>query len=495
MVTTLDFGDNGLTVDGTFIGFPLTTAKTREVFGEPRLTAGKDHAVQTWDALGIKTFGPLDGTLVSILDVFPAGRDNDNYAYNPTSGFPGQLSVNGVHIDAVAFQPGFAADKLYLPIGPYMLSRALDRPGGGFYDFFIQRTDVDYFSRADGVAEAVQNLVISWRQALAPTHVVDLSAAGVTIDETLVTLPTTPAVLTSLLGEPREVPSVSDDAVDWLWDSLGLRASGLRGTVAAFAVVDGVGDSAAPRTAATGIRLTVGDADPTSVIWDATTTFAREKTLGSNVLTRGAYPGDVYWELATTREVVAVAAASSIAEPAVVERVEAPSGEVKSTVPVTAAVAPAPVRGRAKNNYTLKPLVEPVLSFADFGVKLQVIEELMFRQSKLKPRFELEDFANWFPDRLIDAATETDIPEVRAYFEALPIPSRFAYDVKSLTAAPDAAVLHELRATSPVPLSSLDDLAQLPYLKKVVLAFSQDASGVQALEARGVTVEKPSLPD
>ena len=37
-------------------------------------------------------------------------------------------------------------------------------------------------------------------------------------------------------------------------------------------------------------------------------------------------------------------------------------------------------------------------------------------------------------------------------------------------------------------VKSLDDLAQFPYLKKVALAFSQDATGVEALEARGITV-------
>jgi len=493
MVTTLDFGDDGLTVDGTLIGFPLTTAKTREVFGEPRLTAGKDHAVQTWDALGIKTFGPLDGTLVSILDVFPLGRDGENYAYNPADGFPGQLSVNGVHIDAVTFLPGFAFDKLYLPIGPYMLSRALDRPGGGFYDFFIQRTDVDYFSRPDDVPPAEQHLAVYWRQPGAPAHSVDFGAAGVTIDGTLVELPTPPATFVELLGEPRE--QAADDAVDWLWDSLGLRASGLPGVVAAFAVVDGVGDAAAPRSAASEIHLTVSGAAPVDVAWDTSSTFARTASLGSNELTRGAYPGDVYWELATTRHVTAVV--SPIAAPvAAVVAAAAPLAAValaKAPEPVQAAAAA--VRGAAKNNYALRTLVEPVLTFSDFGLKLQVIEELMYRQSKLKPKFELPDFANWLPDRLIDLAEERVgvIEEARAFFEALPVPSRFAYDVKTLTINPLAEVLREIYpafdgTTHEFDVKSLDDLAQFPYLKKVALAFSQDATGVEALEARGITV-------
>lgn len=482
MVNTIDFSADGITVDGTLIGFPLTTAKTRAVFGQPRLSNGKDHAVQTWDALGIKTFGPLDGTLVSILDVFPDGRNDENYSYNPTGGFPGTITVNGVHVDAVGFTPGFAADKLYLELGPYILSRALDRPGGGFYDFFIRRSDADYFSRADGVKAAKQRLAVRWTQPADPAHTIDLSAAGVAIDDIIVALPADPSDLVELLGAPRE--QATDAASHWFWDDLGLRASGLPGVVAAFAVVDGVGGPDSPRSPATGIHLTIGGAEPTAASWDTETPFARTVRLGDAMLERSAQPGDVHFELRTLQEVRAVTPRSVPVVPAVVAAAAA------------AVAAPvATLRTIAKGDYTIKNLVEPVLTFTDFGVKLQVIEELMYKQSKLKPRFDIEDFTAWLPDRVVDLAAEggAPIPEARVYFENLPIPSRFAYDVKSLEVSPTATVFSQLQplgTPTPVELDSLDDLAQFPYLKKVTLEFSQDAAGVESLEKRGVTVTK-----
>ncbi|MGV8883969.1 MAG: DUF6892 domain-containing protein [Microbacteriaceae bacterium] len=502
MVNTIDFSADGITVDGTLIGFPLTTAKTREVFGEPRLSTGKDHAVQTWDHLGLKTFGPLDGTLVAILDVFPEGRDDDNYSYNPTGGFPGTITIDGVHVDAVQFDPGFAADKLYRELGPFIVSRALDRPGGGFYDFFIRRADADYFSRPEGVEAAEQHLATRWTQPEQPIHSVDFSAAGVTIDGTLVALPAAPAVFEKLLGTAREqVVSTTggrstDAAADLFWDAFGLRASGPTGVVAAFAVVDGVGDSRAPLSPASGIRLTVNGAHPAETSWGSSAAFERSVRLGENVLSRVAQPQQLFWQLATTQAVRPVERASqSLKFPA---KLPAPTvlpvaGAVSAAVAAAVASPLSTLRSVAKGDYTIKNLVEPVLVFTDFGVKLQIIEELMFKQNKLKPRFDLEDFTNWLPDRVVDLAAEggAPIPEARVYFENLPIPARFAYDVKALTISPSSTVFTQMQplgTPEPVEISSLDDLAQFPYVKKVTLEMSQDTAGIDTLESRGVTV-------
>jgi hypothetical protein len=495
MVQNIDFSDRGITVDGESLGFPLTTARTREVFGEPRVTPGAEYLVQTWDSVGIKTFGPLDGTLVSILDVFVEGRSLETHTFNPTQGFSGTITVNGALVDSVVFEPGFGPDKLYAQLGPYILSRALDRPGGGFYDFFIRREDSDYFTRAEGIAAAVQALAIRWFQPAAATHAVDLGARGVTIDGTVLQLPTTPDALATILGAPRE--ERSGDTVDWFWDELGLQATGMPGIVAAFSVVDGASGPHAPATSATSIHLTIDGSQPTAVSWDSTSATSRTKRLGDNELVRGALPTRSFWELETLSEIDYVAPVENeTPEPVVEEETPAASEEptevaAEPTQPAAPAPTPPPIRGRAKNDYTLKKLVEPVLTFTDPAVKLLVIEELMFRQSKLKPRFEIRDFANWLPERLIDVDAEgaTDIPEARAYFEALPVPSRFAYDVKALTIGATNDVAREIAplgdGRTPAP-TSLADLAQLPYLKKVTLEV--DVPGAEALTSRGITV-------
>ena len=504
MVQNIDFSDRGITVDGEFLGFPLTTARTREVFGEPRVTPGAEYLVQTWDTVGIKTFGPLDGTLVSILDVFVEGRNLETHTFNPTQGFAGTITVNGALVDSVVFEPGFGADKLYAQLGPYILSRALDRPGGGFYDFFIRREDSDYFTRAEGIAAAVQALAIRWFQPAAATHAVDLGARGVTIDGTVLQLPTTPDALSAILGDARE--ERTGDTVDWYWDDLGLQANGMPGIVAALsvidaAVVDGASGPNAPSARATSIHLTIDGAEPTAVAWDTTTATSRTKRFGDNELVRGALPSRSFWELSTLTEIEYVEPVHSAAPEPVVEEsqphAEAEPLEAEAESGVEAEVEEPtltpPTRGRAKNDYTIKKLVEPVLTFTDPAVKLLVIEELMFRQSKLKPRFEIRDFANWLPERLIDVDAEgaSDIPEALAYFEALQVPSRFAYDVKSLTIGATNEVAREIAplgdGSTPAP-RSLADLAQFPYLKKVTLEV--DVPGAEALASRGITVLK-----
>ncbi|WP_051507201.1 DUF6892 domain-containing protein [Saccharibacillus sacchari] len=61
------------------------------------------------------------------------------------------------------------------------------------------------------------------------------------------------------------------------------------------------------------------------------------------------------------------------------------------------------------------------ISFADFNFKLAVIEELMYKQNVLTPRFDVGVFVQEYALREISIAEEGDrpIPEVREYFERL----------------------------------------------------------------------------
>ena len=62
--------------------------------------------------------------------------------------------------------------------------------------------------------------------------------------------------------------------------------------------------------------------------------------------------------------------------------------------------------------------------FRDFGLKLLVIEELMYRQQVLRPQFDIRAFAAEYRKREINVERDgyAIIPEAKAYFANLPIP-------------------------------------------------------------------------
>lgn len=75
-----------------------------------------------------------------------------------------------------------------------------------------------------------------------------------------------------------------------------------------------------------------------------------------------------------------------------------------------------------------------VISFEDFNFKLAVIQELMYHQDILEPKFDLYDFVDWYKDRDIDIEDEgyDFIPEVTQWFRTLPITEEHAQHVTQL---------------------------------------------------------------
>ncbi|MGD7704853.1 DUF6892 domain-containing protein [Microlunatus sp. Y2014] len=75
-----------------------------------------------------------------------------------------------------------------------------------------------------------------------------------------------------------------------------------------------------------------------------------------------------------------------------------------------------------------RPKVFPIAGpkenrFADLGLKLLVIEELMYRQGVLEPKFDVREFAREYDKREISVEDDgyKPIPEVQRYFKHLPI--------------------------------------------------------------------------
>ncbi|WBQ02186.1 DUF6892 domain-containing protein [Kribbella sp. CA-293567] len=72
--------------------------------------------------------------------------------------------------------------------------------------------------------------------------------------------------------------------------------------------------------------------------------------------------------------------------------------------------------------------------FKDFGLKLLVIEELMYRQRVLEPRFDVHEFAQEYDKREISVEQDgyAIIPEVQRYFRNLAIPDELLARVETL---------------------------------------------------------------
>ena len=74
------------------------------------------------------------------------------------------------------------------------------------------------------------------------------------------------------------------------------------------------------------------------------------------------------------------------------------------------------------------------LTFTNFNFKLAVIQELMYKQELLKPKFDVYDFCNDYAKKEIDPDDYYDkmIPEVKSWFQQLEIPVELAPKVTQL---------------------------------------------------------------
>ncbi|EKM98847.1 hypothetical protein MXAZACID_13446 [Acidocella sp. MX-AZ02] len=120
--------------------------------------------------------------------------------------------------------------------------------------------------------------------------------------------------------------------------------------------------------------------------------------------------------------------------------------------------------------------------FRDFGLKLLVIEELMYRQKRLLPVFDLASFAAEYTKREISVEEDgyAIIPEVARYFKNLPIPEDALACVETLHQSSGldggARVMAQLfpfwdpgSGDEPIAVSAkaIEDLALLPNLTRI----------------------------
>ena len=136
---------------------------------------------------------------------------------------------------------------------------------------------------------------------------------------------------------------------------------------------------------------------------------------------------------------------------------------------------------KAVGTYNLNQI--PSVPFADIGLKIAVIDELMYRRNLLKPRLLLDTFVKEYEGRRIDREADgyAVIPEILEYFERLDIPKHLLNEVGELYidgGLDGGSALYEEMfpffdlgcgdELLPIGKQAVADLAYLPNLRRII---------------------------
>lgn len=131
------------------------------------------------------------------------------------------------------------------------------------------------------------------------------------------------------------------------------------------------------------------------------------------------------------------------------------------------------------DKYKIPEIEEELIEFKDFNFKLSIIQELMYFQEVLKPKFDLYEFADWYQERRITIEEEgyDFIPEVTQYFQEVPIPKSLAKYVTELSQDRGNDIyLRMFRfgdgEGDEFDIESAEDAKHFPNLKKVTLCYA-----------------------
>ncbi|WP_143305546.1 DUF6892 domain-containing protein [Chitinophaga vietnamensis] len=149
------------------------------------------------------------------------------------------------------------------------------------------------------------------------------------------------------------------------------------------------------------------------------------------------------------------------------------------------------------DKYHYKPIDGEKIEFADFNFKLAVIQELMYNQELITPKFNLYDFVDNYQAREIDIEKEgyDFIPEVSAYFKSLEIDKKFADKITHITQdGGDDIYGHMLRfwdgEDDSFNIRNFEDVKHFSNLRYMNLFYSEDLPEIKAaLAAKNITVE------
>ncbi len=147
---------------------------------------------------------------------------------------------------------------------------------------------------------------------------------------------------------------------------------------------------------------------------------------------------------------------------------------------------------------------QPTVIFKDFGLKLWIIDELMYKKEVLKPKLILDEFKEEYLKRQIgDDDGYEPIPEIKSYFKKLDIPLDLLATIEILEMdyglGGGAEIIDNLwpfydpgcgDEFIKVTNKAIDDLDKLPALKKIVgLEYSSPSNKLlKELKLRGIEV-------
>lgn len=284
--------------------------------------------------------------------------------------------------------------------------------------------------------------------ATGAAHLIDVTAAGIRIDNTLLEALTV-AALTALLGVPRVVPP-EDPTPDErglvrstlvIWDDAGVRAYTKGGDEVSELSIRLAEDPAWERSTPLDARkarptrvftgtLTVGGQNPLETIPEA------ELRKAYIFLETKVGPWESTFSLNETAcgELRSMAFAERFAKSKTDELANIVRGAVHPFREVAIGHrAPKRVK-KPSGKWKVPRATEPVLEIVSFPFRLAIIQHLMFEQALLTPRFDVYDFARDQGARSFDPDEigYEVIPAVRDWFGELPIPARLATHVETL---------------------------------------------------------------
>ncbi|MGZ0149213.1 DUF6892 domain-containing protein [Kribbella sp. WER1] len=149
------------------------------------------------------------------------------------------------------------------------------------------------------------------------------------------------------------------------------------------------------------------------------------------------------------------------------------------------------------DKYAVRPAAGAPLVFTDLNLKLAVIDELMYQQEVVEPKFSLAEFLRWYEGREIDLAAEggAPVPEALAWFERLEIDATLAGRVRNLVVDAGNEIYGQIAPQwdgedDTFDIGSWDDLALLPNLEQIdFVSLTPDAETLRALRGRGLDIE------
>jgi hypothetical protein len=275
---------------------------------------------------------------------------------------------------------------------------------------------------------------------------IDVTAAGVRIgDRLLETL--TISALTELFGEPRVVAPDSPGPDDrglvrstlMVWDDLGLRAY-TKGEDRASELWIQFADDSDHEVKPEARKFFPSGSFPGTLTIDgrAPIDAVPDSELRKAYIFVSASAG--HWE-STFR--LNDSECGEIREMSIKERLhKSETDEIANIIKraqqpfrdVSIGYRPPPVVKRSSGKWKLKAADEPVLQIASFPFRLAIIQELMYEQDVLTPRFDVHDFSQDQGARSfdVDEVGYDMIPSVRSWLRKVPIPARLADNVETL---------------------------------------------------------------